>query len=395
MAWWNNIVDNVKKMWVEGSQKISKAAFDPDTFYDITNNVTAKQNGKEGFQMLNEARDTIKDELDTMSLKLYNNKYNIKSQEELEQAFNNLSDESFTKRLFNQQIYAASKGKGIFGEKYKNFDFSGMGKNLTEEQKKVLLDDFRIDYDEKLKDIYEAYVPDNKVLSKDAKTWIERYDGEVVDSAIETASINTPNSGTIVTNTSGNKTRGAVDTPLNQYNINSIDGPNSSAPLLLESPNGSATTQKAVELNEKARELNFNYGMQKKYINENVDVLDFATSADSVDMHGINKKINKSTYAEEIKAYRKYLNEQLMNVPDKSGTWKTPDSIYDYFTKQGYDANTVNQLNSEYNSLISKKIASGSPDHSGIGLWKKIGIGTAVAGATAWGISEVAEDDDF
>lgn len=349
MAWLENIVnfvkggiDDVKKLWVNGSQKVSKMAFDEDIFYDIANNVTAKNGGENGFVMLKEARDTMKDELDTMSLKLYNNKYNVGSQNELETAFSNMSDEAFVKRAFNQQIYAAEKGKGIFGKTYNNFDFSDMGKNLTEEQREVLMKEFKTDYDERLKDIYSTYTP------RDYDT------GKIID--------NTPTS----------------NQPINN-NVPLIEGPTS-------------------KIHEKAADLNFNYGMQQKHIGENVSQLDFATSAES-DLRGINKSINKSNHSEELNAYRSYLNEKLMTVPSKNGTWEKPDSIYDYFSKQGYKASDATELKTEYNKLISKNIASGNPDHSGLHLWQKAkrhpAIATGIVMGTAWGVSELTEDDSF
>lgn len=351
MAWLENVVnfgkglvDDVKKLWINGSNKISKAAFDEDTFYDVTNNVVAKsdKNVENGFVMLNEARDAMRDELDTTSLRLYNNKYNVGSQGELETAFSNMSDKAFIERAYNQQIYAASKGKGLFGEKYSNFDFSDMGKNLTQEQKDILTKEFKEDYNERVKDIYSAYTP-------------KEYDtGKIID--------NTPTS----------------NQPVN---------PNQ---LLIEGPTSN--------IHEKAADLNFNYGMQQKYIGENVNQLNFATSAES-DLRGINKAINKSSHADELKAYRSYLNDKMMTVPSKNGTWESPDSIHDYFTKQGYESQKAGELKSEYNKLISKNIASGNPDHSGIDIWGKAKrhpvIATATVMGTAFGISELTEDDSF
>lgn len=387
MAWWNDLLgfgkeafDSVKKLWVEGSQKVSNMAFDADTFYDVTNNVAAKKGGENGFVMLKEARDTMRDELDTMSLKLYNNKYNVASQAELEKAYSNMYDEAFINRAYNQQIYAAGKGKGVFADndKYSNFDFSDMGKNLTKEQQEILMKEFRTDYDSRLEDIYKTYVPDDMVLSNNAKlnskgqstngqSWIERVEGDVVET------------GNVIDDISSNKPVGP-----------SIDGP--TVPLL------DGPVEEAVKLHSKANDLNFNYGMQKKYISENVPVLDFATSAES-DLRGINKAINNSTHTKELNAYRNYLNERLMTVPDKTGTWEAPDNIFDYFTKQGYDATTAKELKTEYNKLVSKNIASGNPDHSGIGLWQKAKkhpvIATSLVTGTAFGISELTEEDSF
>ena len=409
MAWLENIVnfvkggiDDVRKLWINGSQKVSGMAFNADEFYDTVNNVAARKGGENGFVMLKEARDTMKDQLDTMSLKLYNNKYNVSSQMDLEKAYSNMYDEQFIRRAFDQQIYAAEKGKGLFGKEYKNFDFSDMGKNLTEDQRKTLMKDFRADYDKRLEDIYSAYVPDNMVLSQNAKlnskgqstngeAWIEKVKGEVVDNESIVVDNTTP---PISSNRPVNTTELSVGGGLNSYRTNGVNGP--TVPLLESA--SSNPVERAVELHPKAGDLNFNYGMQKKYINDNVSVLDFATSADS-DLRGINKAINKSSHSEELNAYRSYLNERLMNVPSKSGTWEKPDDIYSYFTKKGYNASDATELKTEYNKLVSKNIASGNPDHSGINIWEKAKkhpvIATGVVMGTAFGISELTEDDSF
>lgn len=365
--------DGLKKLWIEGSQKISNMAFDEDAFYDVVNNVAGKSGkGENGFVMLNEARDTMRDELDTLSLRLYNNKYNVSSQADLEKGFSNLYDEEFIKRAFNQQIYAAGKGKGLFvGDTYNGYDFSDMGKKLTAEQRETLLKDFRTDYDSRLDDIYTAYVPENIALSKDTKSWVEKVDGEVLG-------------GDIV-----EKTTALVPTMPVRTGISGPTTPLLGGPV--------DTVGEAVRINEKAKDLNFNYGMQKKYVKENMGTLDFATSAES-NLGGINKAINKSAHSKELEAYRTYLNDNLVPVPDKTGTWSAPDSIGEYFSKQSYDKSTVRQIESEY-KRISRQIASGDPDHSGIGLWrfakKHPAIATGVVMGTAWGVSEITDEDEF
>ena len=262
--------------------------------------------------------------------------------------------------------------------------------------------DFRADYDKRLEDIYSAYVPDNMVLSQNAKfnskgqstngeAWIEKVKGEVVDNESIVVDNTTP---PISSNRPVNTTELSVGSGLNSYRTSGVNGP--TVPLLESS--SSSPVEKAIELHPKAGDLNFNYGMQKKYINDNVSVLDFATSADS-DLRGINKAINKSSHSEELNAYRSYLNERLMNVPSKSGTWEKPDDIYSYFTKKGYNASDAAELKTEYNKLVSKNIASGNPDHSGINIWEKAKkhpvIATSVVMGTAFGVSELTEDDSF
>ena len=68
MAWLENAVnfikggiDDVRKLWINGSQKVSGMAFNADEFYDVVNNVAARKGGENGFVMLKEARDTMRD----------------------------------------------------------------------------------------------------------------------------------------------------------------------------------------------------------------------------------------------------------------------------------------------------------------------------------------------
>ena len=426
MAWLNNIVnfvrdgiDDFKKLWINGAQKISNMAFDENVFYDVAGNVAGKKGGKNGFVMLNEARDTMRDQLDTMSLKLYNNKYSVKSQEELEQAFSNMYDVDFRKRMFMQQIYAAEKEKGLFGDMYSNFDFSNMGKNLTKEQRQTLMETFMDDYDNRLSDIYSAYVPDNMVLSKNAKlnargqsldqkAWIERFEGEWVEngdiiedfaSTSNKASGSIGSAGSVAPDTGLSTTSTAVDVPLREYGTGGRRALNGqSVPLLGGPSTTNNTVREAIDIHERAKDLNFNYGMQKRYINDNVAVLDFATS-DTVDISGINKEISGSRYAKDLNAYRSFLNKKLMNVPDKNGTWSNPENIYDYFTKKGYTAEDAENIRREYDKLISKRISSGNPDHSGIDIWgmakRHPVIATSIVMGTTFGISELTEDDSL
>lgn len=99
------------------------------------------------------------------------------------------------------------------------------------------------------------------------------------------------------------------------------------------------------------------------------------------------KKAKKIGYGEQKQAYQDFVRQTY----DEGGTLINEDEFYRQ--TYGYDAEEINTMMKDMKN--AKAISSGNPDHSGIGLWKKVGIGAAVAGATAWGISEVAEDDDF
>lgn len=391
----------LKNLWKEGSDKISGKVFDKNAFYD-----GVRSTGKNAFVMHENAEDLMRDQLDLRSLRLYNDIYSAKSQGELEQFYSNMYDENFARRMYKNQVQAAIKGKGDLA-KFRNF-FENMNegisvddafKKLTKEQRESLTKEFRTQYEGKLNEIYEAYVPDNMVLSKNAKlnakgqavgspSWIQKFEGDIVDNGV--FGVNDVPSGA--------DSYGLVhvgDTPMNTYNSGGgIGGP--TVPLL-EGPKPN-TVERAVEIHERAKDLNFNYGMQKKFIKENTDVLNFATSNTS-DMRDFNKAINESKYAKELDAYRSYLNNNLMTVPTKEGTWKNPDSIYDYFTGLGYNIDDANALKTEYNKLISKRIASGNPDHSGIDIWgmakRHPVIATGVVMGTAFGISELAEEDSL
>lgn len=421
---WKDIVGFVKSVFAEGKDLFSKIGgkFDNSQFHDYA----GISKGKNGFVMFENSAQAARNEVDLLSLGLYNDKYNITSQVDLERAYSNMYDEQFVRRVYDQQIQMAERGEGFLAERYSNFDFSGRGANLTQEQRSVLLNDFMQDYDSRLNDIYEAYVPQDIVLSEGAiknrkgqslrdQAWIERFSGDVVDgNDIVEAARGTmptdivPTSTDLATNTTMPVPTGGAglpDVPLNGYERQAIGGP--TTPLLgggsgqsiplLGGPTGSNVVDEAIDIHPRARDLNFNYGMQKKYINNNVNVYDFATSADSVDMRSTNARINSSTHADELRAYRTYLNDNLSTTPNKNGSWNAPESIHDYFTGRGYAADVADELEREYNSIISKNIASGDPDHSGLGLWKFAKKHPVIATATVLGtvhaVADATEED--
>lgn len=143
--------------------------------------------------------------------------------------------------------------------------------------------------------------------------------------------------------------------------------------------------------------LNYNKGLQTRY-------LESKQGKKQLDMlHGGLGKKNKSIIETAIEkneegkqayeGYRSYLQNSLENTPEISNTnrWSAPDSFEKWATREGYSTDDVKEL--------SKYLASGNPDHSGIDLWQKIKdhprISTAIAVGTVWGVSEFAEEDSF
>ena len=225
-------------------------------------------------------------------------KFEVGSQKHLQDVYETMNDTGFKDAYMQRQIELGKRG--MFGEKFKNFDFSDGGKNLNEVQLGVLSKEFDVQYSQRIDNFDKMYVVD------------------------------------------GNP--------------------------------------------------NYNYGLQQRYLGgksgSNLNTSFFGKNKNAKRNNKLIKKGGEQ--GEAIGAYREYLSGKLNDIPEISDDtlWTPPESFYDYASKEL-------GMNHEQAKIVSKQIAMGDPDHSGIGLWKKIGIGAAVAGATAWGISEVAEDDDF
>lgn len=138
--------------------------------------------------------------------------------------------------------------------------------------------------------------------------------------------------------------------------------------------------------------LNYNLGLQKRYLGTKQG------SAQLEMAHGLGGKKGESIIdaairknasdADTLNAYRSHLNKHLVETPDIKGKWEAPQSFEQWATEQGMKDSEIKR--------ISKELASGDPDHSGIGLWGLIKdhprISTAMAVGTAWGISELTEE---
>lgn len=157
------------------------------------------------------------------------------------------------------------------------------------------------------------------------------------------------------------------------------------------------------EAAEDTSKLNYNLGMQKRYLRTKEGSRQLrliqGKPGSKNGMRGskrgesvIDTAIRKNASdADILNAHRDYLNKRLAGTPDIEGRWEAPDSFEKWATEQGIENSEIKRL--------SKELASGDPDHSGIGLWKFVKnhprISTAMAVGGAWGISELAEDDSL
>lgn len=146
--------------------------------------------------------------------------------------------------------------------------------------------------------------------------------------------------------------------------------------------------------------LNYNQGLQKRYLNTKQG----SKQLDMIEGYSNSNKKNKSETIIEsairkneegraaYEGYQSYLKKSIIDTPELSNTkWSAPDSFETWASKEGYSTEEIKNL--------SKHIASGNPDHSGINIWEKAKkhpvIATSLVMGTAWGISELTEDDSF
>ena len=144
---------------------------------------------------------------------------------------------------------------------------------------------------------------------------------------------------------------------------------------------------------------NYNYGLQQRYINSNEGRrLHGSFFGDNRFAKKNNKYIKKNKEgAEAIDAYRSYLGGKLNKVPEISDDvlWEPPKSFREFAT----DADNGLGLGEKEAKMISKQIAMGDPDHSGLGLWqlakKHPVISTALVTSAIYGVTELTEDDSL
>lgn len=134
-------------------------------------------------------------------------------------------------------------------------------------------------------------------------------------------------------------------------------------------------------------------GAQKQY-NQNMIVKQIGIEPNSKEfdkrVKSSLKSAKKKGFEEEKQAYVDYLKKSYDNG-------ESPMSERQFYSKEyGWE-------NSDIDNKIGKKvansIASGNPDHSGINIWQKAKdhpvIATSMVMGTAFGISELTEDDSF
>lgn len=142
--------------------------------------------------------------------------------------------------------------------------------------------------------------------------------------------------------------------------------------------------------------LNYNLGLQKRYLNTDKGTRQLqmihgmsGKKGESIIDAAIKKDSNNAT---TLNAYKEYINKNLVETPDINGSrWQAPKGFTDWATEQGIEDSEIKR--------ISKELASGDPDHSGINIWQKAKdhpvIATSLVMGTAWGISELTENDSF
>lgn len=148
--------------------------------------------------------------------------------------------------------------------------------------------------------------------------------------------------------------------------------------------------------------LNYNLGMQKRYLRteEGQRQLGLITGGRKSPINAAIKKNKK--YTDVYSAYKDHLSNSLLTQPDIDTPWNKPVSFSEFAAEKGYGVDIEQMsdpLNSQVNKVNAKGVSSGNPDHSGIHLWQKIKdhprISTAIAIGTAWGVSELTEDDSL
>ena len=232
------------------------------------------------------------------------------SQKHLDSVYRTYTSEGFKDRYFQHQLERGYNG--MFGKEFKNFDLSDGGKNLNKEQLGALSDYFDTEYNNKIVNFQDKYLP-----------------------------------------------TGTLDV-----------GPQ--------------------------QKLNYNIGLQKRYLNtkqgssqlEMIHGMSGSKKGESIIDAAIRKNADD---ADTLNAYRDHLNKRLIDTPDIKGKWEAPQSFNDWATEQGIEDSEIKRL--------SKELASGNPDHSGIGLWQRAKkhpvITTSLVMGTAWGVSELTEDDSL
>ena len=170
---------------------------------------------------------------------------------------------------------------------------------------------------------------------------------------------------------------------------------------------GNFTADYVAEASEQLPDrLNYNLGMQKKYLRtkEGQRQMELLNDPKSI-VNKPNTLLNRfrgkeGEYETVYKAYKDHLTETLVNQPSIDDTWSKPLSVEEFASTKGYGISDSQKIVQPFNSsdkasekMQAKKIASGDPDHSGISLWKVASVtGAITAGAIC--VAGLFEDED-
>lgn len=134
-------------------------------------------------------------------------------------------------------------------------------------------------------------------------------------------------------------------------------------------------------------------GAQKQY-NQNMIVKQIGVEPNSKEfdkrVKSSLKSAKKKGFEEEKQAYVDYLKKSYDNG-------EVPISERQFYSKEyGWETSDIDD---KIGKKVANTIASGNPDYSGINIWQKAKdhpvIATSLVMGTAWGVSELTEDESF
>lgn len=132
----------------------------------------------------------------------------------------------------------------------------------------------------------------------------------------------------------------------------------------------------------------------KKQYNQNMIVKQIGVEPNSKEfdkkVKSSLKSAKKKGFEEEKQAYVNYLKKSYDNG-------EAPISERQFYSEEyGWETSDIDD---KIGKKVANTIASGNPDHSGINIWQKAKdhpvIATSLVMGTAWGVSELTEDESF
>lgn len=157
------------------------------------------------------------------------------------------------------------------------------------------------------------------------------------------------------------------------------------------------------ETAEDASRLNYNLGMQKRYLRTDTGQSQLGIiSGGRKSPIAIAMKKDKK-HRDVYNAYRSHLTNSLATEPDIDTPWNKPLGFREFVAQEGYGGSELDEmfdsLNSQMNKINAQSISSGDPDHSGLGLWQLAKnhpvISTALATSAIYGVTELTEEDSL